>query len=606
MQKNTVLVVDPDHELTTALQKLLTSNGYVVRTCHDGEAAIKACEKALPRVLILEGMLPKINGIEVSKQIREMPQGGLVSILLISKVYTGSKFLSEIEKAQIDDTLEKPFSPADVLTKVQALTLSKKISEKQVEEISNSTFSASGSIAEVPFLRIIYHLYSVKASGTLRLQAGEKKKLITFQEGEPKLVVSNLEKECLGQLLVSKGRLSPEECQRSLETMARLKKRQGETLIYLGLLEPYELDEALRQQAREKCSEVFSWREGQYVFVEGKQFRKDLTPIDLSVPQLCLRGVKEHYNLSALKNALAPCINLKPMLSSQSVFSVEGFRLATWDQKLATHIKRGKSISQIVQMKVARELDVYHLFFAFFMLGVIEFESPRELKKEQDMADDNEEESPFEVLSVPVNVTDEEVREIFDKKLAQVEGSEEEQRRLRKAFYVIGSLQGRRDYLIRVYEEEGELPDDAREIFQPKEFLTIGKRFLNKRDFEQAQRVFLDGIALFPEEGMFYSYLGLSILQKLSATGKSKEFDKELEQARKAMIKATHISSTDPEVHYLVAQLFTFDKDYENAIKALRICLQLSPDHKSAGTELRLLQRRAEKKSQSSFIKWKR
>lgn len=477
-------------------------------------------------------------------------------------------------------------------------------------------FSYAGSFSKTPFIRVLFHLHSSKANGTLRVQTENMKKLVTFENGEPKFVVSNLERECLGRVLVAKGRLTEEECRTSLAAMSRLKKRQGETLIQLGLLEPYELDEALRVQARDKFMDLFGWREGGYRFISGKAFEKDLTPLDLSLPQLCLRGVRQHYHLPALQEVLGPNLNTKPRFKIKGMFSVEDFRLATWDSRVVPQIRRGKTLQEILKLNLAREIDVYHLFYTFLVLDVIEFaidEGKVEGAERARLEDRPQQVSPFEVLGVSMTATDVDVRQAFQEKMEALDSvaeQSEKERGLKEAYETIGSIEGKRAYLIRLYEESGSLPRGVSGVFQAVEFVSTGKSFIASKDLARARKVFLDGAALFPEHSVILAYLGyVSVLQlarggELAGKGLAgKEFDR----GKKAVIKATQMMSDEPETHYLVAKVFILERDFEKAQKALNRTLTLSPSHKEAKDDLKMCQRKVEqdKKANRSFVKWK-
>ncbi len=597
-----ILIVDSDRDLTMGAQTLLNSCDYPTSVCHDGATALKICQEKLPKVLILEGMLPKMNGLELARKVRDLPGGGLVSILLISFIYAGLKFRAEVEKAGIDEVLPKPFTPTDLLARVRALEVTADERSKRIGPASTQTFEYSGSLLGTPFIRIVHYLYSSKESGALRLNRGTTKKLVTFEKGEPKWVVSNLEKECLGQLLVAKGRISSEDLERSLQIMRKEKKLQGRVLTEMGLLQPFEVEDALKQQAREKFCEIFAWRNGRYLFVPGMTFQKDLMPVDLNVEQLCLRGVKEHYTLKILKDTLQPYMSHKTRISDPSRISLENFRFATWDQKLIPFFKDGKTLIFILAQKVAREIDVYHLFYTLYMLGVLEFEQQHAESSWEEQA---ERLSPFEILGVSQDAKDPEIRRIFEEKQnelsAKFPGNENVLRILNQAYEKVGMVQGRRDYFLRIYVAEGELPSKAQEIFKPEDFISVGDNFLESKLLSRARKAFQDGLSFFPKNPRLISFYGLTIIMDPT----SKNNPAWLERGKKALLKSVQLAPRDADVYYNLAQLFCLEKNYEEARKVLEKTLSLNPGHSKADNLLGTLKEQMNKKQNSSFLKWK-
>ncbi|HLG18535.1 MAG TPA: response regulator [Bdellovibrionota bacterium] len=602
-----VLVVDSDATLAQAMHTILTTEGFRVAVARDGEEGLKKFQELSPRVVVLEGLIPKLNGVDLAKAIRSTPAGVNVGILMVSAVYSGVKFRPQLREAGIGDVLAKPFRPEVLAERVRALDAKSALQPaKTVQELRSRPFDHKGSIQDVPFIRIVFVLHTSHDTGTLRLEQGSTKKLVTFENGEPKLVVSNLERECLGQLLVKKGRLTTEECQRSIEMMSKMKKRQGETLIQMGLLEPFELEETLKQQAREKFCEIFAWREGTYLYVPGRVFRKELTPVDLSVPQLCLRGVKEHYSLAGLQQELAGCLDRAAKIPKGTPYQTDEFKLATWDTKIVQQLRHGKTVKQILQARLARDLDVYHLVYTFFMLGMIEFEGGA-TKVEHPPAAEPRPSTPFELLGISAEASDEEVRRAFEAKVNEVgddPARSARTRELREAYAAIATAQGRRDYFIRLYEKGEKLPPEGRDSFAPRELIDIGKKYLEKKDFKRARQVFTDAVNFFPDEGLPCTYLGYSVL-RAAAAGETVD-NTEKERAKKAMIRGTQLSPNDAETHYLVGRIFALEKNYEKALAAFRKTLAVKPNFLEAASELRLIERRMEKEKETSFIKWKR
>ncbi len=100
-----VLVVDDDRKILSLVRTYLEREGYVVLTASDGMAALRAFRQANPRLMVLDVMLPEVDGLAVLRTVREDSD---IPVLLLSA-----------EGA--DDYLPKPFSPAELVARVNAI-----------------------------------------------------------------------------------------------------------------------------------------------------------------------------------------------------------------------------------------------------------------------------------------------------------------------------------------------------------------------------------------------------------------------------------------------------------------------------------------------------
>jgi CheY-like chemotaxis protein len=114
-----LLVADDDIDTTRLLQIQLKNAGYQTSIALDGLAALQMFEEVRPDLVILDIMLPGLNGIEVCRQLRRMPRGATVPVLLLTA-------RSEIEMMQAgfaagaDDYITKPFRKEELLLRVQS------------------------------------------------------------------------------------------------------------------------------------------------------------------------------------------------------------------------------------------------------------------------------------------------------------------------------------------------------------------------------------------------------------------------------------------------------------------------------------------------------
>src|SRR3954469_10776993 len=113
-----ILVVDDERSIVDAVASALRYEGYQVDEASTGREALSAAERREPDLVVLDWMLPDIEGIEVGRRLRA--QGFKTAVLfLTAKDATENKV--EALRAGDDDYVTKPFSLAEVVARVQAI-----------------------------------------------------------------------------------------------------------------------------------------------------------------------------------------------------------------------------------------------------------------------------------------------------------------------------------------------------------------------------------------------------------------------------------------------------------------------------------------------------
>jgi DNA-binding response OmpR family regulator len=112
-----ILVVDDEPQIVDLLRSYLRRDGFDVDEAGDGEAALAACARRVPDLVILDLMLPKVDGREVCRRIRETSQTPI--IMLTARDEETDKLLGL--ELGADDYITKPFSPREVVARVRAV-----------------------------------------------------------------------------------------------------------------------------------------------------------------------------------------------------------------------------------------------------------------------------------------------------------------------------------------------------------------------------------------------------------------------------------------------------------------------------------------------------
>lgn len=117
MDKETILLVDDDPKLLDLVQKYLTSEGYEVYTAKDGMEALQQFKEKDPRFVILDVMLPKLDGRDVCQTIRKT---STVPIIMLTARDAEFDRLMGLELGA-DDYMTKPFSMRELGARIKAL-----------------------------------------------------------------------------------------------------------------------------------------------------------------------------------------------------------------------------------------------------------------------------------------------------------------------------------------------------------------------------------------------------------------------------------------------------------------------------------------------------
>jgi len=113
-----ILVVDDEQVLVETMAYNLEQAGYLVTTAADGSTALEAARRETPDLIILDIMLPGLDGLEVAQRLRAA--GDQVPILLLTARDLVADRVKGLETGA-DDYLVKPFAPEELVARVKAL-----------------------------------------------------------------------------------------------------------------------------------------------------------------------------------------------------------------------------------------------------------------------------------------------------------------------------------------------------------------------------------------------------------------------------------------------------------------------------------------------------
>ncbi|MFL5304394.1 MAG: DUF4388 domain-containing protein [Polyangia bacterium] len=326
-----VLIVESDADLQQRIGAALRDAGYELASETDLQWARRSIAVRRPDAVVLDTLLGDDDGFRLADELRSADETRSVPILfLATRAHRGAAHRAEARRR---------FAPADyVVGKVDARSLVPRVTDllrvplpgmtpppaaapppprahepapddpaqqREGHEVERSaqTMTAepgaatfTGTLKRTPFAQVLQRLYVTRATGSLLLLHDPTKKIADVADGYPVSVRSNVVAECLGQLLLEKKLITREALTASIARMQKEKRQQGQILVEMGVLSPYNLRRALVDQLEAKLLEVFSWADGKFLFKPGAPPPAAGARLERSPAGLILEGIRRHYD----------------------------------------------------------------------------------------------------------------------------------------------------------------------------------------------------------------------------------------------------------------------------------------------------------------------
>jgi curved DNA-binding protein CbpA/DNA-binding response OmpR family regulator len=327
-----VLVVESDPVLARRINETLGEANYLLSTEAELTWARRTMAVRPPDALILDTTLSDGSGFALADEVRRNPATARIPIFFVASTHRGASHQAEAQRrfapaeylstpldtdrllARLLETVppsEPPEAPAVANYPGAAAADSEQKREKRAVETTAKHFvegeaEMHGTLARQPFARIVQRAYSGRLSGALLLSRGETKKIVSFEDGYPVSVRSNMLSECLGQILLEQRLISEETLEDSLRRMKETHQHQGQVLVAMGVLSPYNLSRALMLQMESKLLEIFSWTSGEFMFKKGMSRQDAPMRLERTPAALILEGIRRHYDAERIYSVLQP------------------------------------------------------------------------------------------------------------------------------------------------------------------------------------------------------------------------------------------------------------------------------------------------------------
>ncbi len=124
--KTKILVIDDEPNIVQTLQDRLEMNEYRVFTAHNGRDGLEKFEREKPDVILLDVIMPVMDGLEMLETLRKRPDGQDVSIIMLT-ARSQTQDIARANACGIDDYIVKPFDLSELLAKIESVVEHRKV-----------------------------------------------------------------------------------------------------------------------------------------------------------------------------------------------------------------------------------------------------------------------------------------------------------------------------------------------------------------------------------------------------------------------------------------------------------------------------------------------
>lgn len=243
--------------------------------------------------------------------------------------------------------------------------------------------SLSGNLKTVSFPDILQLLATGKKTGILECKTATRQKEVAFREGNIIFASSvNATEDLLGNMLLKRGKISKGDLERAITLHKQTGRQLGTTLVDMNLFSKEEVGECLKLQIEEIVYNLFSWREGDFIFHENTAPKNAPFLIELNTMNVIMEGTRRIDEWMEIQKVLPPDdvvlkINTNPKVKREELtISMEEFRLLSL-------INGERTVPELIDLSPVGEFVTCRAIYRLIVQGLIESAGKREGKTEQ-------------------------------------------------------------------------------------------------------------------------------------------------------------------------------------------------------------------------------
>lgn len=221
--------------------------------------------------------------------------------------------------------------------------------------------------------QLISAFYLARETGELVLSRGVVRKTVFFEGGTPVFAVSNLATDRFGQFLVRTGKIGAEDLKAAALVADRSRRRTGDVLIEMGVLNETERMYYVGQQVKAIIYSLFAWEEGAFQLTFKNRAREEMLKLDIHPANLILRGVKKLYSPARLARLLPE--EARPIPSQDPSYLLSDVELEGWEALLLSRVDGTRTAQEVIRLAQRPPEQVRGLIVGLMSLKILEIAS---------------------------------------------------------------------------------------------------------------------------------------------------------------------------------------------------------------------------------------
>lgn len=405
-----ILSIDDSPTVQRLIDMILSSQGYQVSLASDGEEGIAKAKAEKPAVILVDFVMPKMNGFQVCKALKDDPDFKNTPIILVTSKgdKVGSKF---VDVLGITEYFTKPFQPEELLSKIREVidktrpqaaqpepqpesapggieAMVREIVERTIEgmlknllpemirkEIAKQMPSASvgitGNLANFRIIELLQMLGLQRQTGRLVITRNNENTAIYFREGDVVFAASHCGdgSNPLHGLLKRSCRLREDQLRHVMQQAAATNEPVDSIIIQEKVLDARGFADCLKRHTEAEVYKVMAWRDGSFLF-EKTQPPVFANPVKLKVDDLLLEGARRADEWALIQQKI-PDFNMvfEPLIADAAELTRRG--LSDIDLKVFSLTDGRRTIQEIIDVSCLSEFDVAKSMFILMSVNLI-------------------------------------------------------------------------------------------------------------------------------------------------------------------------------------------------------------------------------------------
>ncbi|MFA5072874.1 MAG: DUF4388 domain-containing protein [Nitrospirota bacterium] len=416
-----ILDIDDSPTVQRLIEMILTTQGYQVILASDGEEGVAKARSERPAVILVDFVMPKMNGFQVCKALKEDPDFNDTPIILVTSKgdKVGSKF---VDVLGITEYFTKPFQPEELLSKIREVidrkkkpvtpearqpsrpamtpspgvqaaqsviesmvrsivdqvmtefinnTLPQKIQEELSKLHSANSAGMQGNLATVSIVEVMQMLGLQRQTGKLVVKSNGNTIEIYFKEGSVVFASSKNQENAVAveELLRKSCKIDEDSVRYVLRIAEMTTKPIDGILVQEKLFNAKTFYECLKRHTEAAVYKVMMWKQGSFYFekAEGPVFSN---PLQLKIDDLLLEGARRSDEWVLIQQKIPDFgIVFEPMIGNAEELTTRG--MSDIDIKVFSQVNGKRSVREIIEQLSLSEFDVAKSMFILLSVNLI-------------------------------------------------------------------------------------------------------------------------------------------------------------------------------------------------------------------------------------------